>query len=391
MTEPSTDVAVREHADALPQPLAPMDDAEMARLYRTAKALAESRLFKDATQAGQAFAKILAGRDLGLTPFESMGQLHVIEGKVEASSDLHASRVRQREGYDFRVAWLKADGQGNDATTVAVWADEEELADLRLVVGCAIVFLVDGEQRGVSRWTVADSQTAGLVKDKGAHQKFPRSMYFARAMTNGVAWYVPEVMGGMRVYGIGEIERAPDDSAGVGSGEAVGADLPTEVEAILARAQDLGHVGLANRSSAELALKGQPRERVAQWVAAATKALNRLARARAAAEQDPDGARAAEAAAAATPEEEPKPEAEPAAEEVDGETVAEDENEFVERTQRAADLATRAHDADDAAQVAEDRGEEDRAAELRAEAAQLRTEAEAAGDPGQGDLFDGES
>src|ERR1044072_4755843 len=103
--EPSTAVAVRDEQDA--RPLPQMTDAEFSGLYRAARGCAESGLFKDARQAGQAFAKIMAGRDLGLTPFEAMSALHVVEGKVEAGADLHASRVRSRDGYDFRVAWLK--------------------------------------------------------------------------------------------------------------------------------------------------------------------------------------------------------------------------------------------------------------------------------------------
>jgi hypothetical protein len=386
---PGTELELRREAEqALGSPLPAMTDAEFAGLWRTAKGLAESQLFKDARQAGQAFAKILAGRDLGLTPFESMGQLHVIEGKVEASSDLHATRVRER-GYDFRVAWLKiaepAKAQ-QPPKVEAVWADEEDLADLRDTYGCAIEFRDrDGSVRGVSRWTLADSVTAGLLKDRGGHQRFPRSMYFARAMTNGVAWYVPEVMGGMRVYGAGEIARGLEDDLTVGenAAEIEAADLPTEAEAIIARAHELGHAGLQDRSVALMASQGGP-ETFKRWLRAATMTLNRLAKAR-------------EGSVDATAEVEPEPESAPVSTEtadapdatsdpVDGSESAESADEApVSAEQRAADLREWADSLD---ALAEDEEDEARAAELREEAEHRRTEADALGDDAQADLFD---
>lgn len=271
-TVSDTALAVRE-VRSLEMPLPMMSDGELAVAFRTAKALAESGLFKDATKAGQAFAKILAGRDLGLTPFESMSALHVIEGKVEAGSDLHATRVRSREGYDFEVWWIKQDGDKREAVRAA----DESPTDLRETVGCAIQFTVNGESRGVSRWTVEDSETAGLMRDKGNHKRYFRNMSFARAMTNGVAWYVPEVMGGVRVYGLGEIPRHEDITDVEGSAESVDVVLPIAVEAIVARARELGHAGLSNRSAVVMAVEGQPEAFVEAWCRDATRTLNRMA------------------------------------------------------------------------------------------------------------------
>lgn len=234
----------RVPSQALEKPAAELpamiSDDEFRRLWRVSEALAKSGLFKDARKAGEAFAKVLAGRDLGLSPFEAMAGLHVIEGKIEASSDLHATRVRQREGYDFEVYWIKSktgkvyppaeDGSMpamREGERVAVKASEEDPTDLRPTVGCAIRFLVDGAQRGVSTWTVEDSIRAKLTQPRGQsgkespHVTYPRNMYYARAMTNGTAWYVPEAMGGLRVYGAGEIaqggaiDASPDSPLGV--------------------------------------------------------------------------------------------------------------------------------------------------------------------------------
>lgn len=304
----STALEIRaQQAEALGRPLPAVDDRELAALWRTAKALAESGLFKDSKQAGQAFAKVLAGRDLGLTPFEAMSALHVIEGKIEASADLHATRVRQREGYDYRVWWLKIvgewdgkpDARGRLAPPVeAVAGDDEDPADLREVYGCAVEFTVDGERRGVGRWTLEDSRVSGLLDRSGPngspgnHRKFPRSMYYARAMSQGVSLHVPEVMGGVRVYALGEVPRdgGEDLTAGDRPRGPIGSDptdaLPTEVEAIIARARELGHEGLQDRDTARMAVGGGSAV-LARWVRGATTALNRLAAARNAGQEPP--------------------------------------------------------------------------------------------------------
>lgn len=389
-------VAVREHDAALPLP--PMNDAEVATAFRTATALASSGMFKDIRSARQAYVKIIAGRDLGLTPFESMSALHVMEGKIEAGADLHATRVRQRrpDGYDYRVAWLKVVTPGkkddDDPVVEAVWSNEEDLADIRDVYGCAIEFTfptVDGPGRGVSRFTEKDARKAGLLKERSNHEKFPRNMWFARAMTNGVAWFMPEVMGGLRVYGLGEVQ--PEGGADVTAGtaeadrDAAGVELPIEVEAVLARARSLGHVGIAQRATAEWALR-EPLARgdsdvVQKWIDDRTRELNRFAQGRAAPEpaEPPDAvvvedlreaADNAEASGLAGAADELR-RAAAAAEAGGDEALAAPHLSDGER----AVMRDRANELVDIAERFDEEGESERATEARLEAEQLREDA----------------
>jgi hypothetical protein len=375
---PSTAVAVRDERDVA-RPLPPMNDAEVAAAYRTARAFAEGGLFKDARSAGAAFTKILAGRDFGLTPFESMSGLHVFDGKVEAGADLHATKIRQRDGYDFRVAWLKIVEPGktaNDQPKVeAVWADEEDLADLRETYGCAIMFTVDGKSRGVSRFTQADAVKAKL-QGKDNHSKYPRNMFYARAMTNGVAWYVPEAMGGLRVYGLGELPRESDitdvDGATVAEAEI---DLPMAVEAVVARARTVGYAPLANRAAVAMAVGGQPAEFVAQWVADRTRDLNRFAAGKA--EPEPEDAEIVPDPPAQEPDQQPAPE--PESEPIDAVIAEGDAAERIEALRdRALNLLADADALDEAG--------DDNASAVREEAEQLMDQVDAAQGPEQGRL-----
>lgn len=162
-------------------------DAEINGLYRMSKALAMSGMFKDVRQAEQAFAKVLIGRDLGLSPTQAMMGIHLIEGKPELSANLQAAFVKRTPGYDFRVI--------------------EHTDEV-----CEIAYFRDGEQLGTSRFSMDDARRAGLGS-RGPWKSYPRNMLYARAMSNGVAFHCPEVTGGVKTYVDGELggeEKPPE-------------------------------------------------------------------------------------------------------------------------------------------------------------------------------------
>ncbi len=230
-----------------------MTDDEIRRSWRLAVSLSASGMFKDARQAEQAFAKMLVGRDLGLTPTQALMGLHFVEGKIEIAAVMMATFVRSRDGYDYKVIKHTADG-------------------------CAIEFFVDDESRGVSTFTIADAQTAGLTRDRGSaksnYVKYPRNMLFARAMSNGCKWLIPEALAGIPVYVEGEIEAQQQLSDGQGDGQPVGLDLGPDVEKVISRAEALGHAGLADRGTIEMTLGDQPPAKVVEWVRAANRELD---------------------------------------------------------------------------------------------------------------------
>jgi hypothetical protein len=238
----------------------PTDD-EIERMYRIAKALALSGMFKDARQAEQAFALIVIGRDLGLSPAQSMTGIHIVEGKPMMHYAMLGTFVREREGCDYRVT---------------EHTDE----------ACSIEFFRDGESLGVSRFTMEDAKRAGLGKPTRNGQpsnwvKLPRNMLYARAMSNGVRWFTPEALGGIPVYVEGEIVEgtAAEIASGHGDGSepgwgATSVENAAAVEAIIERAQALGHAGLSDRATAQMTLSGQPDSVVAMWISRARTELD---------------------------------------------------------------------------------------------------------------------
>jgi hypothetical protein len=249
----SEEVAVR--APGLPATIgrsqaAVLSDDEIRRLYRLAEGLAASGVFKDAQQAKEAFAKLVIGRDLGLSPAQSMQGLYFVKGAIQIAYPMLGSFVRQHPDYDYSV--------------------EDHTAET-----CTIVFYRHGEEEGRSAYTLAEAKTAGLVKDGSGWKTAPRNMLFARAMSNGVKWYAPDVLGGLPVYVEGEFVDRPALTAG-SDAEPVGLKLGPKVDALIARAADLGHAGLANRAAVEMTLGSRSPAVVNAWVAQATAELDAL-------------------------------------------------------------------------------------------------------------------
>lgn len=152
---------------------------------RIGKAMAASGYFSDAQGAAQAIVKILAGREMGFGPFAAMNGVHIIQGKPSVGANLMAAAVKNHPSYDYRVTHM-----GDDAVS--------------------ITFYQNGDELGESGFTMADANEAKYYdKKKGGWiplankhnwRNYPRNMLFARAISNGVRWYCPDVFAGNAVY-----------------------------------------------------------------------------------------------------------------------------------------------------------------------------------------------
>lgn len=134
-----------------------------------AKQFAASGMFADARQEAQAFVKIVAGTELGFGAFQSITGVHVIKGKPSISAGLMASAVKASEKYDYRVK-------------------------THTPASCVIEFFEGGKSVGESPYSIDDAKAAGLLSND-VWKKHPKNMLFARAITNGVKWFCPDVLG----------------------------------------------------------------------------------------------------------------------------------------------------------------------------------------------------
>ena len=131
------------------------------------KAFAESGMFPDIKSAAQAIVKIQAGAELGIAPFAAMSGIHIISGKPTIGAGVMAAMVKASGKYNYRVT------EQTDKV-------------------CSIDYYEGSEMIGTSTFTIEDAKKAGTKNT----DKFPRNMLFARAMSNGVKWYTPDVFAG---------------------------------------------------------------------------------------------------------------------------------------------------------------------------------------------------
>lgn len=131
---------------------------------------AKSGMFPDIKSATQAVVKIMAGKELGMTPFQSMASIYIVNGKLALTSQAMSSLIKKTKKYDYKVIKL----------------DNEE---------CSIDFYFGDDKSGTSTFTFKDAAKAGLV-NKDVWKNYPKNMLFARALSNGARFYCPDAISG---------------------------------------------------------------------------------------------------------------------------------------------------------------------------------------------------
>jgi hypothetical protein len=165
-------------------------------IMNISKAFYESGMFTDIKSIAQAMVKISAGQEIGIPPFASMTGIHIIQGKPTIGAGLIASRLKGSGKYDYRV----------------VEASEKV---------CSIDFYQGATKIGNSTFTIEDARKA-LTKNI---DKFPKNMLFARAISNGVKWYCPDIFSGP-VY-------VPEEMQVVTTEEATHIEVDTTIDEII--------------------------------------------------------------------------------------------------------------------------------------------------------------
>jgi hypothetical protein len=142
----------------------------------------KSGMFSDIKSAQQAVVKIMAGAEMGISPFAAMSGIHIIQGKPTIGAGLMAARVKGFGKYDYKVL------EHSDKV-------------------CSIEYFQGANSLGISTFTIEDAKKAGTKN----LDKFPKNMLFARAMSNGVKWYTPDIYENP-VYVPEEMEQVTEDT-----------------------------------------------------------------------------------------------------------------------------------------------------------------------------------
>lgn len=144
---------------------------ELAESMSLGDVFVKSGMFPDLKSQAQAVVKILAGRELGLSPLQSMTDIYMVNGKVALQAKLIAALIKKSGKYDYHIDKL----------------DNEE---------CAISFFqINGkkEKIGDSFFSIKDAAKAGIV-NKEVWKNYPRNMLFARAVSNGARLFCADIV-----------------------------------------------------------------------------------------------------------------------------------------------------------------------------------------------------
>ncbi len=130
----------------------------------------KSGMFPDIKAQAQAVVKILAGRELGLSPLESMTNIYIVNGKVALQAKVIAALIKKSGKYDYQI-----EKQDNEECVIAFYQNNGKRIEL-----------------GKSTFSIKDAAKAGIV-NKDSWKNYPKNMLFARALSNGARFYCPDV------------------------------------------------------------------------------------------------------------------------------------------------------------------------------------------------------
>lgn len=151
--------------------------------------LIKSGMFGESKDVYKALAKIKIGQSMGLDAQQSMrGIILQSNGMPSFTANLIAYLIKASKRYDYTVKELKDEKQVVTGIQVIV----EKLRDGQ--------WLFAGE----SSFTLEDAKIAKLA-EKDTYKKFPKNMYFSRALSNAGKWFCPDVFGGFTPYTPDEI------------------------------------------------------------------------------------------------------------------------------------------------------------------------------------------
>jgi hypothetical protein len=135
---------------------------------------------KDIKTAEAALFCIMAGRDLGLSPVQSLRSIRPVMGKIEASADLQLGLYHRQGG---KSRWLKLDANGAELELSASWLTSPH----------------------VSKFGIEDARRADLMSQP-TYRKYPAAMFRSRAITQGLKDI--GFLAGAGVYAPGELGGA---------------------------------------------------------------------------------------------------------------------------------------------------------------------------------------
>jgi hypothetical protein len=151
----------------------------------TAKLFEQSGLFPDIKNYAQAAVKIMAGRELGLTPVESINTVYITSGKIGVETKVFLARIKRGKKYDYSVEFE----YGENPTSKKKYLKEARVT----------IYQINNDAKeplGKASFSAQDVVTIGKG-NSSVYAAYPELMYFYRAASKAIRLYCPDVLEGM--------------------------------------------------------------------------------------------------------------------------------------------------------------------------------------------------
>lgn len=149
-------------------------DAATTKLMVLAEQAYASGLFKTLKNPAEAFLRMAVAAEMGLGPTTGLRAIYLVNGVPAFSANFLAARVKQSKRYNYKVVE-------------------------RTALKCRLEWTEEKQVIGVSEFNMDMAKRAGLAS-KDPWKQYPESMLFARALTDGVRTYCPDLMMGHNAY-----------------------------------------------------------------------------------------------------------------------------------------------------------------------------------------------
>jgi len=146
------------------------------------KIFAESGVFPDVKSAAQGAIKVLAGKEIGLSPLQAINSFYFVSGRLGMVSQTMGALIKRSGKYDYEIL-----EHTNESCKIAFYRIESK----------------DRIKIGETLFDKAMAAKSGLI-NKDNWKNFPLNMYFARALSNGARWFCPDAISGF--YTVEELQ-----------------------------------------------------------------------------------------------------------------------------------------------------------------------------------------
>jgi len=168
MTQESTAMALSPKQNAI-------IGVSMKDLSDVSALIFNSKVFGDLQSKEAAAIKIIAGKELGFTPFQSMSMFDFIQGRPTLNAHGKATLINSSGDFRLKINELTAERCCIDVCR------KNDQGEWKVI--------------NIATFTIEDAALADLTTGKNAHswKKYPRNMLFARCVSNIWRWDCAEL------------------------------------------------------------------------------------------------------------------------------------------------------------------------------------------------------